>query len=147
VWRWAQVPCQMVTALVAQTGTVPRARINNYGKRQQRSGECTLWLCSHFLLSGPPLSQLVARASQRFPLAEAHGNAWVRRCRALLLIGFAPAASELVALDVTDLEECAEGLRVTIRRSKTDQEGAASRGAFSCRDRVRARVGDLQPGH
>src|SRR5262249_51195071 len=29
----------------------------------------------------------------------------------------------LVALDVADLEETDEGLRVTIRRSKTDQEG------------------------
>jgi site-specific recombinase XerD len=32
--------------------------------------------------------------------------------------------SELVALQVEDLAECADGLRVTIRRSKTDQEGA-----------------------
>jgi integrase len=45
--------------------------------------------------------------------------------RALLLIGFAGAfrRSELVALDVEDVEEVPEGLRVTIRRSKTDQEG------------------------
>ena len=48
------------------------------------------------------------------------------RDRALLLIGFAGAfrRSELVSLDVEDVEECAEGLRVTLRRSKTDQEGA-----------------------
>jgi integrase len=47
------------------------------------------------------------------------------RDRALLLIGFAGAfrRSELVALDVEDVEEVPEGLRVTIRRSKTDQEG------------------------
>jgi hypothetical protein len=31
--------------------------------------------------------------------------------------------SELVALDVADLEETEDGIRVTIRRSKTDQEG------------------------
>jgi hypothetical protein len=32
--------------------------------------------------------------------------------------------SELVALDVADLEETEEGMRVAIRRSKTDQEGS-----------------------
>jgi hypothetical protein len=60
------------------------------------------------------------------------------RDRALLL-GFALAArrSELVALDVADLEECPEGLRVTIRRLKTDQEGAGAvvavcRGSIAC---------------
>jgi hypothetical protein len=43
-----------------------------------------------------------------------------------LLFGFAGAfrRSELVALDVTDLEFCDGGMRVHIRRSKTDQEGA-----------------------
>jgi len=47
------------------------------------------------------------------------------RDRALLLIGFAGALrrSELVALDVADLEESSEGVHVRIRRSKTDQEG------------------------
>jgi integrase len=41
------------------------------------------------------------------------------------LLGFAGAfrRSELVALDVADLQETEDGLRVTIRRSKTDQEG------------------------
>jgi site-specific recombinase XerD len=48
-----------------------------------------------------------------------------RRDRALLLLGFAGAfrRSELVALRVEDLAETPEGLRVIIRRSKTDQEG------------------------
>lgn len=61
------------------------------------------------------------------------------RDRALLLLGFGGAfrRSELVALDVADLEETDEGLRVTIRRSKTDQEGhgatiAIVRGGASC---------------
>ena len=47
------------------------------------------------------------------------------RDRALLLLGFAGAMrrSELVALDVADVVETADGLIVTIRRSKTDQEG------------------------
>jgi site-specific recombinase XerD len=50
------------------------------------------------------------------------------RDRALLLLGFAGAfrRSELVALDLADIEAVPEGLRVTIRRGKTDQE---SRGA------------------
>ncbi|MFG5121769.1 site-specific integrase [Methylorubrum sp. POS3] len=49
-----------------------------------------------------------------------------KRDRALLALGFAGAfrRSELVALDVADLSEHADGLRVTVRRSKTDQEGA-----------------------
>lgn len=48
-----------------------------------------------------------------------------KRDRALLLLGFAAALrrSELVALDVADLERTPEGLIVHIRRSKTDQEG------------------------
>jgi site-specific recombinase XerD len=61
------------------------------------------------------------------------------RDRALLLIGFAGAfrRSELVALDLEDLEEGELGFRVTIRRSKTDQEGvgqtiAIVRGSVAC---------------
>lgn len=48
-----------------------------------------------------------------------------KRDRALLALGFAGAfrRSELVALDVADLIEDAEGLRVRVRKSKTDQEG------------------------
>jgi integrase len=48
------------------------------------------------------------------------------RDRALLLVGFAGAfrRSELVGLDVADLRFQAEGLLITLRRSKTDQEAA-----------------------
>ena len=68
------------------------------------------------------------------------------RDRAILLLGFAGAfrRSELVALDVADLEFCDGGLRVTIRKSKTDQEGlgatiAIARGSIACPvDAVRA---------
>jgi site-specific recombinase XerD len=63
---------------------------------------------------------------------------WLRD-RALLLVGFAGAfrRSELVALDVADLEETETGLLVTIRRGKTDQEGtgrtiAIPRGDVAC---------------
>lgn len=48
------------------------------------------------------------------------------RDRALLLIGFAGGfrRSELVGLDHADIEHVRHGLVVTLRRSKTDQEGA-----------------------
>lgn len=49
-----------------------------------------------------------------------------QRDRALIALGMAAALrrSELVALRVRDLERVAEGLRVRIARSKTDQDGA-----------------------
>jgi len=49
-----------------------------------------------------------------------------RRDRAILLLGFAGAfrRSELANLLVSDLEEVPSGLRVHIRKSKTDQDGA-----------------------
>jgi site-specific recombinase XerD len=62
-----------------------------------------------------------------------------RRDRALLLLGFAGAfrRSELVALDVSDLQFCDGGLRVKIRHSKTDQNGQGATiaivpGMFAC---------------
>lgn len=50
------------------------------------------------------------------------------RDRALLLIGFSIAArrSELVALDVVDIADVENGILVTIRRSKTDQESSGA---------------------
>jgi site-specific recombinase XerD len=50
------------------------------------------------------------------------------RDRAILLVGFASAMprSELVALNVEDLEWTAEGLLIQIRKSKTDQEGVGA---------------------
>ena len=51
------------------------------------------------------------------------------RDRALLLLGFAGALrrSELVGLDVEDLDFTSAGLVVTLRRSKTDQDGGGRR--------------------
>ncbi len=48
------------------------------------------------------------------------------RDRAVLLLGFSLASrrSELVALDVADLEFAERGLKATIRKSKTDQEAS-----------------------
>jgi site-specific recombinase XerC len=61
------------------------------------------------------------------------------RDRALLLVGFAGAfrRSELVALNDEDFEETDLGFKVTIRHSKTDQEGAGQtiaimRGSVAC---------------
>jgi site-specific recombinase XerD len=58
-------------------------------------------------------------------LGQCDGSLSGLRDRALLALGFAGAfrRSELVALEVADLEATPDGLRVTIRRSKTDQEG------------------------
>jgi integrase len=65
-----------------------------------------------------------------------------RRDKALLLTGFAGAfrRSELVQLDLGDISLSAAGVVVTIRRSKTDQEGAgrqlgiprARKGSVTC---------------
>lgn len=49
-----------------------------------------------------------------------------RRDRAILLLGFAAALrrSEVAALNAEDLELAPEGIRLSVRRSKTDQESA-----------------------
>jgi integrase len=51
------------------------------------------------------------------------------RDRALILLGFAGAfrRSELVGLDLEDCAFARDGLTITLRRSKTDQEGAGRR--------------------
>jgi site-specific recombinase XerD len=63
-----------------------------------------------------------------------------KRDRALLALGFSGAfrRSELVALEVRDIEETEHGLRVLIRRSKTDQEGQGHEVAILRGARLRA---------
>lgn len=58
-------------------------------------------------------------------LAKCPGTLTGKRDRALIALGFAGAfrRSELVALDVADLTETQDGLRVIVRRSKTDPTG------------------------
>ena len=58
-------------------------------------------------------------------LALCPDNMIGKRDRALLCLGFAGAfrRSELCALEVADLTEVPDGLRILIRRSKGDQEG------------------------
>lgn len=68
----------------------------------------------------PATASAIARMVRRIP-----DNLQGKRDRALLLLGFAAALrrSELVVLEVTDLERMPEGIIVHIRKSKTDQEG------------------------
>jgi site-specific recombinase XerD len=81
----------------------------------------------------------VAEVTRDMARAAPAGRLKGLRDKALLLLGFGGAfrRSELVALDVADLEKTDDGLRVTIRRSKTDQEGvgctiAVIRGGACC---------------
>jgi integrase len=94
--------------------------------------------------STAPASGSAPRLSARHPAHHRHGtgtpatadvlmqmlalcpdNMIGKRDRALLALGFAGAfrRSELCALEVADLVEVPDGLRVVIRRSKTDQTG------------------------
>ncbi len=91
-------------------------------------------------LGTAPTKKAAATSDKVLAMVAAHRTDLTgKRDRALLLLGFALAArrSELVALDVLDIEDCPEGLRVTIRRSKTDQEGAGAviavcKGSIAC---------------
>ena len=68
----------------------------------------------------PATAEVITKMLQQIPAETLKGI----RDRALLLLGFAGAfrRSELVALEVTALAFEAGGMRVTIRKSKTDQE-------------------------
>ncbi len=86
-----------------------------------------------------PKAPAVAETLRDMAKAAPSGRLKGLRDRALLTMGFGGAfrRSELVALNVDDIEETDEGLRVTIRRSKTDQEGlgvtiAIVRGGACC---------------
>jgi site-specific recombinase XerD len=76
---------------------------------------------------GAALKQKAPATAPRIMEMVAHcpSNLTGLRDKALLLLGFAGAfrRSELAALTVADLQEVPEGLRVTVRKSKTDQEG------------------------
>jgi site-specific recombinase XerD len=78
-------------------------------------------------MGSAPLRKTPATADKVVAMAAlVHADMKGLRDRAILLLGFAGAfrRSELVALDASDLEFCDGGMRVHIRRSKTDQEGA-----------------------
>jgi site-specific recombinase XerD len=76
--------------------------------------------------TAPAGKAAIATAELRRLLASCDRSSLAgQRDAALLLLGFAGGfrRSELVALDWEDLEESEDGLRVSLRRSKSDQEG------------------------
>jgi site-specific recombinase XerD len=86
-----------------------------------------------------PIRKAPATADRITTMAPAGHSLSDIRDRALLLVGFAGAfrRSELVGLDVADVEEVRAGLLITIRSSKTDQQGygeilAIPRGGIAC---------------
>ena len=82
---------------------------------------------NQFGIAGKPKAPLMAAAVRSIAegLSRRAGPAIVRD-RAILLLGFAAAMrrSEIVSLTPADIEFVPEGLKVTIRKSKTDQVGA-----------------------
>jgi integrase len=55
-----------------------------------------------------------------------------KRDRAMILLGFAGAfrRAELVSLNVADIQQTQKGLLITLRKSKTDQEGRGKKKAI-----------------
>jgi site-specific recombinase XerD len=126
-------------AETAKVSTLTR-RISAISQAHQAAGleTPTAHLMVRKLMAGIRRQKGTAQTGKR-PLATADLRALLApldsrrildvRDRALLLAGFAGAfrRSELVGLDVTDLEFNGAGLIVNIRRSKTDQEGQGRR--------------------
>ena len=92
-------------------------------------------------IGAAPVRKKAATSDIVLGMAGTVGGESLRQLRdkAILLLGFASAMrrSELVALNVADLEWSSEGVLLHIRRSKTDQEGlgqsvAVPRGATAC---------------
>jgi site-specific recombinase XerD len=90
-------------------------------------------------IGAAPIRKKAATADIVIAMAPTATSLRALRDRAIILLGFAGAfrRSELVALNVGDFEETAEGMLVTLRRSKTDQEGlgrrvAIPRGEIAC---------------
>jgi integrase len=84
-----------------------------------------------FIVSSP--SDSLRNFPQRAPIER-------KRDRALLLIGFAGALrhSELVALDVSDVDRVEGGIIITLRRSKGDQESGGQSIAIPARPQAQA---------
>lgn len=73
----------------------------------------------------PRRAQAATTAIVRALVGTCGNNLMGVRDRALLLVGFASALrrSELVGLDLRDVEFTTEGVRLGVQRSKTDQDG------------------------
>jgi site-specific recombinase XerD len=122
-------------AHAAKTSTIGR-RVSSISQAHQMAGydpPPTRHITVRTVLAGIRRTKGTAEAGKR-PIvtedlrrivAELGDSGQGIRDRALLLVGFAGAfrRSELVGLDVGDLEFNPEGLVVNLKRSKTDQEG------------------------
>jgi site-specific recombinase XerD len=143
-WRDFPIWClaRGATPLPAHVGIVAAylSGLADSGRKSSTIGRRAASIAYHHKLAGhePPTNaegvKAVLRGIRRTIGSAKQGKAPAtadligKRDRALLALGFAGAfrRSELVALQVEDLAETPDGLRVTIRRSKTDQEGAGA---------------------
>ena len=108
------------------------------GADQRREGEGgAIW--DPRTIGTAPVRKRAATADIVIAMSPTATSLRTLRNRAIILLGFAGAfrRSELVALNVEDLEEMPEGMLATLRRSKTDQEGlgrrvAIPRGEIAC---------------
>jgi hypothetical protein len=74
-------------------------------------------------IGAAPVRKRAATSDMVIAMSATGASLRALRDRAIILLGF---AGVLVALDTEDLEEAPEGLLITIRRSKTDQEGTGN---------------------
>lgn len=83
----------------------------------------------------PATADIVAKMARKLP-----DTLIGKRDRALILLGFAAARrrSEIVALEMRDIERTADGIFLHIRRSKTDQEGRGLQVAIPAAGKLRA---------
>ena len=152
-WRSFQTYCDKVSldatdpravaayvAGMVETGT-PWSTVNRRlsgiraGYRLANLDDATAHAAVRQVIKGARRTLTVATRNERAPLLlddlramlDVLGDCAIgHRDRALLLVGFGLGSrrSELVALDVADLDWSARGVAVNIRRSKTDQTGA-----------------------
>ncbi len=120
---------------VAKPSTITR-RLAAIAKAHQAAGHDSPCAMRHAavkeVLSGIKRTHGTAQAGKAALLTEhlrqlievIPDNLLGKRDTAILLLGFAGAfrRSELVSLDIPDVESTDDGMKVTIRRSKTDQE-------------------------
>jgi site-specific recombinase XerD len=155
-WRTFTAWCaqHQLAALPATPETVALYLVDHAGVRKASTLQRALVAIAHAHRAAdlePPTTHVVVRTTWR-GIRRAHGTAqqgkaptvvpmlraMVSTCggdlrgqrdRALLLLGFAGAfrRSELVALDVADVDFTPSGLVVQLQRSKTDQEGEGRR--------------------
>ena len=151
-WRSFQTYCDKVSldatdpravaayvAGMVETGT-PWSTVNRRlsgiraGYRLANLDDATAHAAVRQVIKGARRTLTVATRNERAPLLlddlramlDVLGDCAIgHRDRALLLVGFGLGSrrSELVALDVADLDWSARGVAVTVRRSKTDQTG------------------------